>query len=94
MRFSRFCINRPVFTIVLSLIIMAVGLIGYLRVPVRGYPDVNRPVISVTTNYDGASAQSGPRSNYSAQKYPSTSVGQLQNLHGEIDLEADDLTFQ
>ncbi|MCH9643419.1 MAG: efflux RND transporter permease subunit [Gammaproteobacteria bacterium] len=56
MKFTDFCINRPVFTVVLSLILIVVGIIGYMRVPVRGYPDVNMPVISVTTTYAGASA--------------------------------------
>lgn len=56
MRLPEFCIRRPVFTVVMSLIIVVVGLIGFLRIPVRGYPNVNSPVISVSTTYTGASA--------------------------------------
>ena len=41
---------------VLSLILVVVGIVGYLRVPVRGYPRVNPPVVSITTTYTGASA--------------------------------------
>ncbi len=56
MNFTEFCIRRPVFTIVLSLIIIVLGVIGFLRVPVRGYPRVNPPVITIYTYYNGASA--------------------------------------
>ncbi len=56
MKLPQFCIQRPVFTIVLSLILVVVGLVGFLRIPVRGYPNTNSPVISVTTLWPGASA--------------------------------------
>lgn len=52
---STFCIKRPVFATVLSLVIIVVGLIGLWRIPVRGYPNIDAPVISVTTTYTGAS---------------------------------------
>jgi multidrug efflux pump len=54
--FTEFCIKRPVFTTVLSLILVVLGIVGYIRVPVRGYPDINPPVISIKTTYSGASA--------------------------------------
>lgn len=56
MSFTEFCIKRPVFTTVLSLIIIVLGVIGFMRVPVRGYPDVNPPVVTIQTTYTGASA--------------------------------------
>jgi len=56
MKFTEFCIRRPVFTTVLSLILIVMGLIGFYRIPVRGYPDINPPVVMVRTTYDGASA--------------------------------------
>lgn len=56
MKLPQFCIRRPVFTVVMSLIIVVVGLVGFLRIPVRGYPNTNSPVISVSTQYPGASA--------------------------------------
>lgn len=57
MSFTEFCIKRPVFTTVLSLILIVIGILGFLRVPVRGFPRINSPVISITTNYSGASAR-------------------------------------
>ncbi len=56
MKFTDFCIRRPVFTAVLSLILVVVGIIGFMRIPVSGYPTVNPPIISVATTYAGASA--------------------------------------
>ncbi len=51
------CIRRPVFATVLSLIVLLVGLIAYTRLPVREYPRIDEPVVSVTTTYRGASAE-------------------------------------
>ena len=54
---SEVCIKRPVFATVLSLIILLVGLIAYARLPVREYPRIDEPVVSVSTTYRGASAE-------------------------------------
>lgn len=56
MNLVEFCIRRPAFTIVMSLIITVVGIIGYMNLPVRWIPDINFPLVSITTNYPGASA--------------------------------------
>ncbi|GAA5234791.1 efflux RND transporter permease subunit [Verticiella sediminum] len=50
------CIKRPVFATVLSLIILIVGLVSYERLPVREYPQIDEPVVSVSTTYAGAAA--------------------------------------
>ena len=52
-----FCIRRPVFATVLSLFIVLIGLISYERLSVREYPAIDEPVVSVTTNYKGASPE-------------------------------------
>jgi multidrug efflux pump len=57
MRLSEICIRRPVFATVLSLIVVLVGLIGYQRLSVREYPNIDPPVVTVETTYDGASAE-------------------------------------
>ena len=49
MSLSELCIRRPVFASVLSLVVLLVGLMGYSRLPVREYPNIDEPVISVTT---------------------------------------------
>ncbi len=57
MTLPEFCIRRPVFATVLSLIILLVGLISYQRLSVREYPRIDEPVVSVSTTYRGASAE-------------------------------------
>lgn len=54
---SDICIKRPVFATVLSLIIVLVGLISYDRLTVREYPAIDEPVVSVRTEYKGASPE-------------------------------------
>ncbi len=56
MSLSELCIRRPVFATVLSLIILLIGIVSYGRLTVREYPQVDEPVVSVTTTYTGASA--------------------------------------
>ncbi|MCE2990522.1 MAG: efflux RND transporter permease subunit, partial [Nitrosomonadaceae bacterium] len=53
---SDVCINRPVFAMVLSLLILLVGLISYSRLAVRELPKIDQPIVNVTTTYRGASA--------------------------------------
>ena len=50
------CINRPVLSTVLSMLIVLFGVIGFLFLGVREYPSVDPPVITVSTNYTGANA--------------------------------------
>jgi multidrug efflux pump len=54
---SDLCIKRPVFATVLSLVVLLIGLISYSRLPVREYPNIDEPVVTVETTYPGASAE-------------------------------------
>jgi multidrug efflux pump len=54
---SEICIRRPVFASVMSLVIMLVGIVSYTRLPVREYPKIDEPVVTVDTTYKGASAE-------------------------------------
>ncbi|HEX5045590.1 MAG TPA: efflux RND transporter permease subunit, partial [Gammaproteobacteria bacterium] len=56
MRISELSVRRPVFATVMSLLLVIFGLVSLQRLPVREYPDIDRPVISITTNYKGASS--------------------------------------
>ena len=56
MRLSEFCIQRPVFTIVMSLVLIVVGLMGYQGLTGRQNPGVANPVIAIITQYPGADA--------------------------------------
>lgn len=53
---SEISIKRPVFATVISLVLITFGTIAYQRLPLREYPDVDTPVVSITTSYSGASA--------------------------------------
>lgn len=57
MSLPEFCIRRPIFAIMLNLLIVLFGVVGYLRLPVRELPDVDPPIVTVTTVYRGASAE-------------------------------------
>jgi hydrophobe/amphiphile efflux-1 (HAE1) family protein len=50
-------IRRPVFTIVMSILITLFGVIGLTELGVREYPSVDPPTISITTAYAGAAAE-------------------------------------
>jgi multidrug efflux pump len=56
MSLFEFCIRRPVFATVLSLVLVLLGIVSYGRLTVREYPNVDEPVVSVSTSYPGASA--------------------------------------
>jgi len=52
-----FFIRRPVFATVMSLIVLLIGLVSYLQLTVREYPNIDEPIVSVRTDYPGASAE-------------------------------------
>lgn len=54
--FSKF-IDRPVLSTVISIIIVILGVIGLLSLPVSQYPEIAPPTVTVTANYQGASAE-------------------------------------
>ncbi|WP_085918839.1 efflux RND transporter permease subunit [Halomonas sp. CSM-2] len=54
MNFSRFFVDRPIFAAVLSIIILAIGLISIPNLPISEYPDVVPPSVVVRTVYPGA----------------------------------------
>jgi multidrug efflux pump len=57
MRLPELCIRRPVFATVINLVVLLVGIIAYQRLTVREYPDIDEPVVSVSTTFRGASAE-------------------------------------
>ncbi|WP_460957613.1 efflux RND transporter permease subunit [Spirosoma litoris] len=50
-------LNRPVFAMVMSIVIVLFGVIGFTFLGVREYPAIDPPVISVRTNYTGANPE-------------------------------------
>ncbi len=57
MKLSDVSIRRPVLASMLSVGLVVFGIIGYTRLPVRDYPDIDPPIISVTTVLPGADPQ-------------------------------------
>ena len=56
MNFSELFIRRPVLTIVTAILILLLGLQGFVSMTIREYPEVDESVITVSTVYPGASA--------------------------------------
>lgn len=57
MNLTSFCIKRPVFSTILSLIIVVLGYVAFKQLQVRQYPQVEFPRVSVVTQLEGASPQ-------------------------------------
>ena len=53
---SKFFIRRPIFAIVISLIIVLLGLISLSTLPIAQYPQISPPTIRLSANYTGANA--------------------------------------
>jgi multidrug efflux pump len=54
-KLSEISIQRPVLATVMSLTILLFGALSFSRLPVREYPDIDPPIVSITTFYRGAS---------------------------------------
>ncbi|HRG57011.1 MAG TPA: efflux RND transporter permease subunit, partial [Lacunisphaera sp.] len=50
-------IRRPVVALVASILVVLIGLLSFNRLPVREYPLIDSPVVTVETSYRGASAE-------------------------------------
>lgn len=55
--FSKFFIDRPIFSAVISLLITLAGIVSIKSLPVEQYPDLTPPTISVSASYPGASPE-------------------------------------
>lgn len=54
---SQFCIRRPIFATVLSLIIVLAGFVALRVLPLSQYPNISPPTVRVSATYDGADAE-------------------------------------
>ncbi|MBY0500882.1 MAG: efflux RND transporter permease subunit [Alphaproteobacteria bacterium] len=57
MNFTELLIRRPVLSTVMTIIIIMVGAVAFTRLSLRQFPEVDKPIISVTTTLEGASPQ-------------------------------------
>src|SRR5689334_12141872 len=56
MRISHFFIDRPIFAAVVSIVFVIIGGVSFFRLPVAQYPEIAPPIINVSGQYPGASA--------------------------------------
>lgn len=56
MLISDISVRRPVFAAVVSLILIIVGLMSVRSMSIREFPDIQRPIVSITTDYRGAAS--------------------------------------
>ena len=56
MRISHFFIDRPIFAAVVSIVFVIIGGVSFSRLPVAQYPEIAPPIINVSGQYPGASA--------------------------------------
>jgi multidrug efflux pump len=57
MLISDVSVRRPVFAAVISLILVIVGLMSVRSLATREYPDIERPIVSISTSYRGAASE-------------------------------------
>ena len=55
---SRFCIDRPIFASIISIVIVIVGTIAVANLPIDQFPDITPPSVSVSATFPGATANS------------------------------------
>ncbi|HCO61400.1 MAG TPA: hypothetical protein DIT58_14565, partial [Porticoccaceae bacterium] len=56
MKLSDISITRPVFASVMSLLLVAFGVVSFMQMPLREYPDIDPPIVTIDTKYPGAAA--------------------------------------
>jgi len=57
MSLSSVSIERPVLPVVFSILLIIAGIVGFVLLPDREYPEMDPPMVSVTTLYTGANAE-------------------------------------
>jgi hydrophobe/amphiphile efflux-1 (HAE1) family protein len=57
MRISHFFIDRPIFAAVVSIVLVILGGVSFIRLPIAQYPDIAPPTINVSGQYPGAGSQ-------------------------------------
>ncbi|WP_372760376.1 efflux RND transporter permease subunit [Pseudoalteromonas sp.] len=57
MKITDTSVKRPVFAIVINLLLLTFGLVAFSMLPLREYPDIETPIVNISTQYTGASAE-------------------------------------
>ena len=59
---SKFFIDRPILSIAIAVMMAIVGIVGYVNLPVEQFPDMAPPIVEVSADYPGASAEAVQKS--------------------------------
>ena len=70
MLISDISVRRPVFAAVISLILVVMGLLAVQRMSIQEYPDMESPVVTISTSYRGAAADVVERRGYPGYRGP------------------------
>jgi multidrug efflux pump len=89
-----FFIARPVFTIVGMLVIVLLGVVSYARLPLRQFPAVDQPIVSVETRYPGASAETMERQVTQVLEDSIASIDGIDTLTSESRTERSNITVR
>ena len=57
MKLSRFAVHRPIFAIMVTLIVIILGGVSLVRLPIDLMPDITYPTLSISTSYENASPE-------------------------------------
>ena len=57
MKITDTSVKRPIFAIVINLLLLTFGLVAFSMLPLREYPDIETPIVNISTEYTGASAE-------------------------------------
>ncbi|NIQ37913.1 MAG: MMPL family transporter [Proteobacteria bacterium] len=57
MRLSQFAVHRPIFAVMVTLIVVILGVVALIRLPIDLMPDITYPTLSITTGYENASPE-------------------------------------
>lgn len=57
MKITDISVKRPVFAIVINLLLLTFGIVAFSMLPLREYPDIETPIVNISTQYTGASAE-------------------------------------
>lgn len=94
MKLSEISIKRPVLATMMSLGLILFGIIGISRLPVRELPDIDPPIINITTVYPGASASVVETQVTEILEESITSVEGIKNLTSESRQQVSSVTVE
>jgi HAE1 family hydrophobic/amphiphilic exporter-1 len=94
MNLPQICINRPVSTVLLTLSLLVVGLVGYQALPVNALPRMDFPTIVVRASLDGASPQTMAASVATPLEKQFSTIAGIDSITSNSTLGSTSITLQ